>query len=126
MINTNTTSEKTIFTEKFTSEEKREIANKIKPISLDMVEIEYNKLKNIGKNAENQSPRSRIGNSVVDYFTFLERLHTRGKYNCNYFEFIHNIDFVKINSMFNSHNLFFTNCRWYNKHMFPYYSTIIF
>ena len=92
-ITTTSTSEKTTFTEKFTSEEKREIANKIKPITLDMVDIEYNKLKNIGKDAENQSPRSRIGNNVVDYFTFLERLHTRGKYNCNYFEFIRNIDY---------------------------------
>ena len=91
----NTTNEKIAFTEKFTSEEKREIADKIKPITLDMVDIEYNKLKNIGKDAENQSPRSRIGNNVVDYFTFLERLHTRGKYNCNYFEFIHNIEFFE-------------------------------
>ena len=60
-----TATEKIAFTEKFTPEEKHEIANKIKPITLDMVDIEYNKLKNIGKDAENQSPRSRIGNNVV-------------------------------------------------------------
>lgn len=94
-INTTSTSEKNVFTEKFTIEEKREIAKKIKPITLDMIDDEYNKLKIIGKTAENQSPRSRIGNNVVDYFTFVERLHTRGKYNCNYFEFINNIDFFE-------------------------------
>jgi len=94
-INSTSTSEKNVFTEKFTIEEKREIAKKIKPITLDMIDDEYNKLKIIGKTAENQSPRSRIGNNVVDYFTFVERLHTRGKYNCNYFEFINNIDFFE-------------------------------
>lgn len=85
--------EKIEFIENFNPQEKREIAYKIKPITCNIVDEEYNKLKIIGVNAENQSPRSRIGNNVVDYFSFLERLHTRGKYNCNYFEFIHNIDY---------------------------------
>jgi 16S rRNA G966 N2-methylase RsmD len=82
-------------TEKFTLEEKREIAYKIKPITWDIMNKEYNALKQIGKDADKQSSRSRIGNNVVDYFSFTERLYTRGKYNCNYFEFISNIDFFE-------------------------------
>jgi len=87
--------EKIVLNEIFTLEEKKEIAYKIKPITWDMMNEDYEKLKNIGKNADKQSSRSRIGNNTVDYFSFVERLHTRGKYNCNYFEFINNLDFFE-------------------------------
>ena len=87
--------EKNTFTEKFTLEEKREISYKIKPITWEIMNKEYNALKQIGKDADKQSPRSRTGNNVVDYFSFTERLYTKGKYNCNYFEFISNIDFFE-------------------------------
>jgi 16S rRNA G966 N2-methylase RsmD len=87
--------EKIVLNENFTLEEKKEIAYKIKPITCDMMNVDYEKLKNIGKNADKQSSRSRIGNNVVDYFSFVERLHTIGKYNCNYFEFINNLDFFE-------------------------------
>jgi 16S rRNA G966 N2-methylase RsmD len=87
--------EKNTLTEKFTLEEKREIAYKIKPITWEIMNKEYNALKQIGKDADKQSPRSRTGNNVVDYFSFTERLYTKGKYNCNYFEFISNIDFFE-------------------------------
>ena len=36
----------------------------------------------------NSSPRSLVGNNVVDYFTFTQRLETKGKYNINFYEFI--------------------------------------
>jgi 16S rRNA G966 N2-methylase RsmD len=92
MLNTD---EKIELLEDFSLQEKREMAYKIKPITFEMMEEDYNKLKKIGKDADKQSSRSRIGNNVVDYFSFLERLHTRGKYNCNYFEFINNLDFFE-------------------------------
>jgi hypothetical protein len=38
------------------------------------------------------SERSKIGNNVVDYFTFLQRLETKGKYDVNYFEFLVNLE----------------------------------
>ena len=76
-------------------DKKREIANKIKNITMQVVKKEMNELIQIGKNAYTLSPRSRIGNNVVDYFTFKERLETRGKYNVNFFEFIENIDEFK-------------------------------
>jgi 16S rRNA G966 N2-methylase RsmD len=78
--------------ETYTIEEKIEIANKIKDISLEDVEEEMDKLIKIGSNAYMISERSKIGNNVVDYFTFVQRLETKGKYDANYFEFLVNID----------------------------------
>jgi len=79
----------------YTKEERKEIAAKIKHISEDVIHLEMNKLIQIGKNASTMSPRSRIGNNIVDYFTFAERLKTRGKYNINFYEFILNINTFK-------------------------------
>jgi tRNA1(Val) A37 N6-methylase TrmN6 len=79
----------------FTNEEKVNIANQIKNISMNQLEREINQLINIGSNAYTMSPRSRIGNNIVDYFTFQQRLETKGKYNINFYEFIINIDEFK-------------------------------
>ena len=74
---------------------KEQIANKIKNITIAGATLDFSNLKNIGLNAKNISARSRIGNNVVDYFTFKERLHTRGKYDINFFEFVENIEEFK-------------------------------
>lgn len=76
----------------FTKEEKREISKKIKDINLTDVDEEMDKLIKIGTDAYMISERSKIGNNIVDYFTFLQRLETKGKYNVNYFEFLANLD----------------------------------
>jgi len=83
------------FNEKFTKQQKVNIAKKIKDIDMNDVEEEMNKLIEIGKNAHTLSERSQIGNNIVDYFTFVERLETKGKYNTNYFEFVENIEKFK-------------------------------
>jgi hypothetical protein len=79
----------------FTNIDKIVITKHIKPITLKDAEKDFEQLKQVGINAENMSPRCRIGNNIVDYFTFLERLNTKGKYNINYFEFIVNIEEFK-------------------------------
>ena len=81
--------------ENYTKEEKIEIAKKIKDINMEDIEEDMNKLIKIGEKADIISNRSKIGNDVVDYFTFLQRLETKGKYNTNYFEFIKNLDFFR-------------------------------
>ncbi len=75
--------------------DKQGIANQIKAISIDDVDKEMNKLIEIGKNSQTIGPRSRIGNNIVDYHTFVHRLETRGKYNTNFFEFLENIEEFK-------------------------------
>ena len=71
------------------------ISKQIKNITMCHVEEEMNKLIQIGKNADTMSSRSRIGNNVVDYFTFTQRLETKGKYDISFFEFIERIDEFK-------------------------------
>jgi 16S rRNA G966 N2-methylase RsmD len=76
-------------------EEKKTIANAIKDISLNDVDTEFLELVKIGKNAHAIGPRSRIGNNIVDYFTFVQRLETKGKYDASFFDFLQNIDEFK-------------------------------
>jgi tRNA1(Val) A37 N6-methylase TrmN6 len=83
----------------FTDIEKVAISKSIKMISLKDATEDFNKLKTFGdnfvKNGCNISSRCRTGNNIVDYFTFTERLNTKGKYDINFFEFISNIDEFK-------------------------------
>jgi 16S rRNA G966 N2-methylase RsmD len=81
--------------ETFTNKEKNVIANRIKNISFNDIEREMEKLIEIGANAHTVGPRSRLGNNIVDYFTFLQRLETKGKYDVNFFEFLTNIEEFK-------------------------------
>jgi hypothetical protein len=81
--------------EKFNEEDKKFIANQIKNITMDDVEKEMNKLIQVGYSADTMSSRSRTGNNVVDYFTFTQRLETKGKYDISFFEFIERIDEFK-------------------------------
>ena len=78
-----------------TDELKTQIANKIKDITVDDLEDDMAKLIQIGKDAYTTSSRSRIGNNVVDYFTFRQRLETKGKYDISFFGFIENIEEFK-------------------------------
>jgi len=78
--------------ESFTPEQKREIASHIKNISFEDMDTEMNNLMQIGKAAGTLSQRSQLGNNVVDYFTFVARLETKGKYDANYFEFLANLE----------------------------------
>jgi tRNA1(Val) A37 N6-methylase TrmN6 len=77
------------------TEKKIFISNKIKNISINDVDSEMDKLINIGIHAHEVGPRSRIGNNIVDYFTFTQRLETKGKYDTNFFEFLENIEEFK-------------------------------
>jgi hypothetical protein len=81
--------------------EKQIIANKIKCISEEDVKNDYEMLKNMMVVATTTSTsvefneRCRVGNNIVDFFTFRERLETRGKYNINFYDFITNIEEFK-------------------------------
>ena len=79
--------------------EKIAISKHIKMITLDNVIEDFNKLRlisnNFAKKTCNISSRCRTGNNIVDYFTFTERLNTKGKYDVNFFEFLVNIEEFK-------------------------------
>jgi hypothetical protein len=69
------------------------IARQIKNISFEDADRDMDEL--MQTNISNISARSLIGNKTVDYFTFLARLETKGKYNINFFEFVENIEGYK-------------------------------
>ena len=94
---------------KIDGEKKKEISNIIKNITISIVEKEMDELIKIGINANNLSPRSRLGNNIVDYFTFKERLETKGKYNVNFFEFLENIEEFKKKKFIQTMLLFYKN-----------------
>ena len=71
------------------------ISRQIKPIDEKAILVDFNKLKGIANTADSISSRCRIGNNTVDYFTYTERLNTRGKYNINYYEFVERIEEFK-------------------------------
>ena len=80
--------------------EKQIIANKIKCISEEDVKNDYKMLKNMmaattTSTSVEFNKRCRVGNNVVDFFTFRERLETRGKYNINFYDFFTNIEEFK-------------------------------
>jgi tRNA1(Val) A37 N6-methylase TrmN6 len=74
---------------------KLEISKKIKNITESLAIQDFTDLQQIGQNAGTMSPRSRIGNDIVDYFTFCQRLETKGKYNASFFDFLENIEEFK-------------------------------
>lgn len=84
--------------ENYTDLEKETISKSIKNISLEIVDREMDKLIQIAPNIEsfiNLTPRSLVGNNIVDYFTFTQRLKTKGKYDINFYEFIVNLNEFK-------------------------------
>jgi 16S rRNA G966 N2-methylase RsmD len=99
----------------FTELEKETITKHIKNISINDVEREMNTLIKIGATAHAMSARSRIGNNVVDYFTFKQRLETKGKYDTNYFEFLKNIDTFKEKKFIQTMMTYYKNVKNKNK-----------
>ena len=68
-----------------------EIAYQIKPITSIMRDKDYNALcekANAMQNGDENvvTDRCQVGNNVVDYYTYVERLYTRSKYNIHFYE----------------------------------------
>jgi len=87
-------------------EYKQMIAHKIKPILEIDAENDFEKLRImvsaalLSKNDHSSSgiefnERCKIGNNIVDFFTFQERLETRGKYDIHFYDFVKNIEEFK-------------------------------
>jgi hypothetical protein len=68
----------------------QEIARTIKPITEKQAINDLLKLKNV--NIETINHKSRLGQKFVDYFTFCERLNTKGKRGISFFDFVDNVE----------------------------------
>ena len=85
------------------------VAHIIKPISHADAVQDYTKLCGQYSSIESVSNRCRIGNNVVDRFTFKQRLQTRGKYNASF------IDFLKQYETFETKPFIQNMIRYYSK-----------
>lgn len=92
----------------------KEISQKIKNISLQDAILDYQNLVK-KQDISSISERCRTGNNVVDYFTFEERLYTKGKYNTNYYDFIKNIDDFKKKKFINTMLTYYDTTKNKNK-----------
>lgn len=106
--------------EHFTKEEKIYIARQIKDIKLENVNEEMVKLIKIGEKANMISGRSKIGNNIVDYFTFVQRLETKGKYNINFYEFLVNMETFREKKYINTMLKYYDNVKNKNKKKHEY------
>jgi hypothetical protein len=94
------------------------ICNQIKPnICIDS---DMNELIKLGNemliNTDHKiSSRCRTGNDVVDYFTFEERLKTKGKYNTNFYEFLERIEEFKQKKFIQNMLTYYENVKNKNK-----------
>jgi len=102
-------------------EYKQMIAHKIKPILEIDAENDFEKLRImvsaalLSKNDHSSSgiefnERCKVGNNIVDFFTFQERLETRGKYDIHFYDFVKNIEEFKKKKFI--------------QNMFTYYATV--
>ena len=78
-------------TPKYSFKEKEAIVQQINPISLEQIEKSFQKLQNLKcKGAIAASAGIQIGNDVVDKFTLIERLHTKGHVGIDFYTFWYN------------------------------------
>jgi len=77
------------------NDEKINISKQIKNESIQTIEEEYDKLLKISKTENYYGSQMKLGNKIIDYFTFTKRLETKGKYNCSFFDFVENIEEFK-------------------------------
>ena len=105
-LNTNIDISNNDFENNNEEENKKFIVNKIKPIGEIDAEIDFETLRTtvstalLSKNDDTASGsgiefKERVGNNIVDFFTFQERLETRGKYNVTFYDFVKNIEEFK-------------------------------
>ena len=87
----NKTQKNKIKVERFSRTQKEQIVQEIHPISEEDIEKSWNKLRNLKcKGAIAASAGIQIGNDVVDKFTLIERLHTKGHTGIDFYTFWYN------------------------------------
>lgn len=75
---------------------KKEIAKELKDIQKEEIVEEYKKLREIGETQKKiLISNSPLGNTIVDFFTFQERLHTAGTHDMNFYQFLDQLPELK-------------------------------
>jgi len=79
--------------EQYTYDEKRQISRQLKNITQIHLERDWKRLKEIDENPI--SPFCRTGNKVIDFFSLVERLNTKGRKGYSYYDILYNFDTLK-------------------------------
>lgn len=73
---------------KLKKKEKQAIVQRLNPVSFEKATTEYQKLQSMGcSKVRKLSSRTTLGNNIVDAFTLIERLHTKGHQGISFYEF---------------------------------------
>lgn len=73
---------------KLKKKEKQAIVQRLNPVSFEKATTEYQKLQSMGcTKVRKLSSRTTLGNNIVDAFTLIERLHTKGHQGISFYEF---------------------------------------
>lgn len=73
----------------YTLKQKQKISDELKSVSKKEAIEDFEKLKNIGCDAKNKG-LSRVGNDVVNKFTQVERLNTKGPKGISFYDLLYN------------------------------------
>ena len=77
--------------ERFSPKEKQVIVDKLNPISIENIVVSWEKLRRLKcKGAIAAAAGIRLGNDIVDKFTMIERLHTKGHTGLDFYTFWYN------------------------------------
>jgi len=76
--------------EKMSADDKRELAIQIREYSPEQIAQDFDRLRAIGCRAKQQSSRIHVGNRVVDWATFPQRLDTIGSKGISFYDFWQN------------------------------------
>ena len=92
------------------TEKYKKIADRLQTITLSEIEADYSKLKAMTcTQVKKLSGRTRLGNKIVDAFTLVERLHTKGAQNVSFYEFWENRHIYKKKKFIHSLLTFYQN-----------------
>jgi len=115
--------------DKFTIRQKNEIAHSLKPITKEQALNDFEKLKNV--NLNEVAGGSKIGNKVVDYFTYPERLTTQGHKGLSYYDVLSNTKeylkkphIAKVEKYIKAHNINVTHYQLWKEIFQVYFSSI--
>ena len=103
-----------------TSLNKEFVARQIKPITTERRDADFVALcKKAGEirggSTSAVGDRCRVGNDVVDFFTFEERLNTRSKYDIHFYDFLERIEEFKEKKFIRNMLVYYENVKNKNK-----------
>ena len=79
---------------RFNSSQQKKITHELLPITLEDAREDFKKIDDLTcETLKKMPPKSKVGNDAVDFFTYQERLNTKGNKHISFFDLYTNKDF---------------------------------